>query len=204
MERWASLEQLVKLLSAERACMRWVALRSLETRREEEPIKRVVKMLDDEDEDVRCAAIRVLGKHRTFISINAMTKKLYASGWKERLAVINSLDKLDENMDINEFLKILGDEKSSVREAALEIVKKIAPGALSMVASEAEAIIDGEPGETLLGSIQQYFIIDVISTMGKVSPMFLDKLIPLFDWPHWLVRLRTIQALGKIRRNIPD
>src|SRR6266436_1425489 len=40
--------------------------------------------------------------------------------------------------------------------------------------------------------------------LGLTSPGLLEKLTEPLDYPHWQVRLKAIQALGHLRRNIPD
>ena len=45
---------------------------------------------------------------------------------------------------------------------------------------------------------------NLIGGLEKASPDLLNTLTEMLDWPHWQVQIQAIQALGKIRRNIPD
>jgi HEAT repeat protein len=40
--------------------------------------------------------------------------------------------------------------------------------------------------------------------MGVHSPTLFDVLTQLLHWPYWEVRMKAVQALGKLQGKIPD
>jgi HEAT repeat protein len=72
------------------------------------------------------------------------------------------------------------------------------------VIAEAIAISHRQKPGAILGSIAHTFIAETVGSFQSVSPVLLEHLTSLLDWPHWETRLKAIQALGQIRRAIPD
>jgi len=123
-----------------------------------------------------------------------------SSAWV-RAATIRSLG---ARAPRNALVAALGDSGYLVREAAIEMLCKIDPAALAAVAVEAKAILMGQrPGQTL-ASIVQGNIAVAIGELERVPVELMDYVADLLDWPYWEVRFKATQALGKLRRNIPD
>jgi HEAT repeat protein len=53
-------------------------------------------------------------------------------------------------------------------------------------------------------TLTQMFIAETIGSLGLTLTPLLEKLTELLNWPHWQVRLKAIEALAQLRRNIPD
>jgi HEAT repeat protein len=87
---------------------------------------------------------------------------------------------------------------------AAQLLYNLYPDVMKQIAAEAIAILQGQSQGPFLGSITQCFVASVIYQLGYPAPEFLAKLTELLRWPHWLVRLNAIWALGKLRRNVPD
>ncbi len=66
------------------------------------------------------------------------------------------------------------------------------------------AVLQGELVGSVFSSLTEMFVADTISNLGIPSTRLLEKLTELLDWPYWQLRLKAIQALGQLRRNIPD
>jgi HEAT repeat protein len=98
----------------------------------------------------------------------------------------------------------LGSSEEVVREAAAEALKRTHPDALFAVIPEVLAIVNGQGAGSVFGSLVQGFIAETIGNLGFASSNLLEQLTLLLDWPYWEVRMKAAQALGKLRRNIPD
>ncbi len=107
-------------------------------------------------------------------------------------------------MPIELLVATLGDEDRYVGCAAAYALIKIDPEALSTVIPEVIAILQGQPSGTVLGSLNQGFIAEVLGGLGHTSPIILEKLTQLLNWPYWQVRMKAAHALGKLRRSIPN
>jgi hypothetical protein len=118
-----------------------------------------------------------------------------------RQAVVKELGM---QIPVKNVLDALKDEKAEVREKALPILKDVAPDTLSDLFSQAIATLQGKLIGELFISIQQLFIAETFGDLGLRIPIRQEKLAELLTWPFWQVRLKTIEAVGKIRRYIPD
>jgi HEAT repeat protein len=121
-----------------------------------------------------------------------------------RSAAVSALGEQGERVPIEHLLALIGDEVVNVRNATIELVNKLAPAMLADVAAEAIAVLQGKPAGRVLGSLIEGFISEVLGNIGYSTSLVFDKLIPLLDWHYWQVQVKAAQALGKIRRNIPD
>jgi HEAT repeat protein len=99
---------------------------------------------------------------------------------------------------------LLSDEEKDVRHLSLQLLGQIAPQVLSDLLPQATAALQGTPVGNVFGSLAQMHVADTLGELGITAPELLEKLTSLLDWPHWQVRIKAIEALGKLRRNIPD
>ncbi len=64
---------------------------------------------------------------------------------------------------------------------------------------------DSKQGSSsVLDSLTKSLVAEIIGCIGYGSPLLLEKLTRLLDWPYWEVRRDAAWALGNIHRNIPD
>jgi HEAT repeat protein len=121
-----------------------------------------------------------------------------------RMTVVEALGKLGGRVPFEPLVAALGDSEQQVREAALKALRQTHSEALLTVVPNAIAIVQGgEPGK-VLGSMLQAVVADGIGNTGSSSPILLVKLTQLLEEPYWEVRMKAVQALGRLRRNIPD
>jgi HEAT repeat protein len=196
------IEELMKMLEDKESNVREAAVRVLGNKEGKVPIEELMKMLEDKRYYVRVVAIEMLGRQGERVPIEGLRKMLKDGDNDVRRTAIQALGKRKKPMYM-ELTPIMGDEDNSVRHAVLNMLKHD-PEAFSLVTSESLAIVRGEHTGEILGSIQKYLVIRAVRDLAKVFPKLLDMLTPLLDWPYWLVRLRTVEALGQIQRNIPD
>jgi HEAT repeat protein len=48
------------------------------------------------------------------------------------------------------------------------------------------------------------FLAEVLGDIDQAHPVLIARLSDLLDWPYGGVRMNAAQALGQLRRNIPD
>jgi HEAT repeat protein len=126
------------------------------------------------------------------------------SSERVRAYAVRALGQLGARAPIDLLTATLGDSQQLVREAAAEALQCCNPEALYGVEAEATAILQGRGPGMVLGSLVQNFVAEAIIDMEYTTPAILETLTQLLNWPYWQVRLKAIQAFGKIRRNIPD
>jgi HEAT repeat protein len=168
------------------------------------PLEPLLAALHDEYEEVRRAAVEALGARGARVPREPLLVALYDENQDVRCAAVKALGAQGKNMPIIPVMAALGDEESRVRHVAIHTLKRVYPQALFAVTSEAIAILNRQPSGTTLGSLTQSFIAEVIGDIGLTSPIILEKLTQLLDWPYWQVQLKAARALGKLRRNIPQ
>ncbi len=122
-----------------------------------------------------------------------------------RQATVEILELRDEPVPLELLMDLLSDEDSAIRQIALRILQKQSPQMLSDLASQALAVLDGQTMGQVFPTLIQMHVADTIGELGIIaSTTLLEKLTELLDWPHWQIRIKAAQALGQIRRNIPD
>lgn len=168
------------------------------------PLDLLAQALQDESEDVRWAAVRALGKQGERVPLDLLVQALQDKSGNVRSAAVRALGEQGERVPYEHLLALVGDEVVYVRNTAIEVVSKFAPEMFADVATEAIAVLRGKPAGRVLGSLIEGFIAEVLGNIGYSTPPVFDKLIPLLDWHYWQVQVKAAQALGKIRRNIPD
>jgi HEAT repeat protein len=121
-----------------------------------------------------------------------------------RLAALKTLGKADKKPEPEILLSMISDRVVDVRMAAIQIIKEVAPDKLLQVLDEAVAVLQQQPTGFIFGSLFLSLKAGLIGGLEKASPDLLNALTEMLDWPNWQVQIQAIQALGKIRRNIPD
>ncbi len=168
------------------------------------PLEPLLALLQDHDEPVRWAAAEALKKSGKQVSIDALLLLLYEKDASIRQVAIEVLETQPERIPLEPFVELLADENGDVRDAAMQVLKKVAPQVVHDLVPQAMSILRGELVGNMFISLNQMFVADTISNLGLTSPGLLEKLTEPLDYPHWQVRLKAIQALGHLRRNIPD
>ncbi len=207
-------EQGVRLLSDPAALMdalnhknedvRSAAVRALGKQGERVPLDLLIQALQDESWEVRSAAVETLGEQGERVPLDLLIQALRDEGWSVRKAAVEALGKQGEHVPFKYLLALVGDEDDDVRNIAIEVISEFAPEMFASVATEAIAVLQEKPVGRLLGSLIEGFIAEVLGNIGYSTPQVFNKLIPLLDWHYWQVQVKAAQALGKIRRNIPD
>jgi HEAT repeat protein len=126
------------------------------------------------------------------------------NGGDVRSAAIQALKHIQGQTITELIIAALGDSEQRVREAAGEALQQRDPEALLSVVPEAIAILQGHAPGNILGSLLQGVIAEAIGNLGYTSPTLVEKLVNLLDWSYWEVQVKAIEALGRLRRNIPD
>ncbi len=168
------------------------------------PLERLFTLLREGGQDQRQAAAEALGEIGGRIPLEPLLAAVDEEDDFIREAVITALGKLEGPEPIEPLVAALGDSEKHVRDAAMETLHQTHPEALLAVVPEAIAIVQGGESGNVLGSMEQGVIAEAIGNLGYDSPILLEKLTQLLDWPYWEVQMKAAQALGTIRRNIPD
>jgi len=84
------------------------------------------------------------------------------------------------------------------------IVKDRYRDVLFNIIPETISVLQGSDSKSPFGSLGQYLIAETLGNAGQISATIIETLESLLDWPYWQVRMKAAQALGKLRRNIPD
>ena len=129
---------------------------------------------------------------------------LYHKDESIRLAAIKVLETQSERVPLEPLVELLGDEDKDVRDVVLRILKKVAPDVLSDLVPQAIAVLQGKVVGDAFTSLTQMYVAETIGGLGIISTKSFEKLVEPLDYPSWQVRMKAIQALGQLRRNIPD
>jgi len=201
----APVEPLIEALHDPEGDVRSAAAQALGKVGERAPIEPLVEALHAPERDVRWAAAWALGELGERAPVEPLVETLYDPEMLVREAAAEALGKLGARVPTASLLVALCDEDIDVRTAALKALKGREDDELVReVFAEAEAIVQGHPSGTYLGSLTQGWRAEIIGSLGKGEPELLDRVTQLLDWPHWQVRVKAADALGNIRRNIPD
>lgn len=171
---------------------------------EQVSIEQLRELLDDKDLSVRMRAIEILQEQGERVPLDIWLSLLCDEEWMLREAAVKALGEWEGHIPVDLLVATVGDEVESVREAALEVLRRRAPDALLPVIDEAMAVLQGQVPGNILGSLVQGYVADVIGTMNQSIPLLNEEVTNLLDWHYWSVRMKAAQALGQIRRSIPD
>ena len=222
----ATVDQLLAALYHENEVVRTIALQALSERT---PKEQLITALDDESPQVHMEALRILGE---LTPINLLMAALNDEFDIVREVASELLKQRREHMPENQLIEAsesssgamrasavkvlggrfsaeklkaaLGNSEEEVRLAAADALRQAYPETLHALVPELAAVFRGERASTILASAAKSFTAEIIEYMDNASPFLIGKLTPLLDWHYWEVRMRAAQALGKLRRNIPE
>lgn len=194
------------------------------------PEDRLIGTLDDEDSVVRRKSLQLLGKRtptqllgaaladdypfvrdvaaallrdrRDRISEHEMRALLESRKGVVRASAIRALeDRIPQAL----LMAALGDSEEDVRLAAFDVLIQTSPEALAVIVPELIATLTGTGSSEILASAANSFLADLMANMDDVPLPWLEKLTTLLGPSfYWEVRVKMAQALGKLRRNIPQ
>ncbi len=200
----APLDILINALQDEASNVRRAAVTALGEQGERAPLDILINALQDEASNVRSAAVTALGEQGERAPLDILINALQDEDSDVRSAAVTALYARNNLLPYGTLLFMLGDDAYDVRNTTMVLLKQIAPKLLVEVETEAINILTTGTQGHILGSLAQGFVAEVIGDMEVSSPILIERLAQLLDWPYWQVQVKTIQALGKIRRNIPD
>ena len=121
----------------------------------------------------------------------------------QRMA-LGALSALGSRAPIEAIALALNDRWMDVCEAAAAALRRLQPAILADIAAEATPIVLGQESRTEPRWLVNDTVIKVVEDSGYATPDMLDQITRLCEWPYSGTRVRAAQALGKVRRNIPD
>jgi HEAT repeat protein len=154
-------------------------------------------------------ALGTLGGRITDGGIHAVTISLADEDAQVRKAAAHALGELSAyrgELGAPALIASLADENEDVREAAaraLGVNNQPTPVA-ERLESEAVRMLSQQPPVDIYRSRLQTQVVAIIGDMGYAIPRYVRMLHESLDWPFWAVQRETAQALGKLRRGIPD
>jgi HEAT repeat protein len=198
------IEPLVAMLQDPEDEVRQTAIEVLGAQGERVPIELLVAMLQDPGMFVRQAAVEALGRQGERVPMRELLSYFYSKDATIRQAALRVLKTQDERIPLELLIELLSDEDEDIRHATIHILKKLAPDVLSNIVPEAIAILQGQLAGIPFIILTQMIVAEAIGSLRLTLTPTLDKLTELLDYPHWQVRLKAVEALGQLRRNIPD
>jgi HEAT repeat protein len=196
--------QLEQLLADEDLYVCQVAMRVLGGLGESAPVERLEQMLEDDNAGMRRAAVEALGGLGERAPVDRLVRMLEDGDSDVRRATIQTLGKVGKDRKPEIFVAMVGDVNGAVRQAAIQAIGESVPDELSIVLAEAVAVLQHQPAGLIFGSLARSLLAGWIGHLERPSADLLEILTEMLDWPHWQVRVQAIEALGDIRRNIPD
>ena len=222
----ASIDQLIDALNHENGDVRRIALEILGERTPEDEL---IAALDDEDCQVRREALRILGDSTPMESLVIALDDEYdivrevaldiLKKWREQVPEDQLITAMESRngamrasaiqvlrgyMPVEKFLAALGDSEEEVRLAAADVLRQDYPEALRDIVLDLTVVLMGKGSSEILASAANSFIVEIIEYMESVPSFLMEILTDLLDWSYWEVRTKSAQALGKVRRNIPE
>jgi len=110
------------------------------------------------------------------------------------MAIACCLDALSENIPRYE---VSGPQ-------AFQLLQEIHPAVIPEIVQEARSLLQGGVPGRFFSALALSSLAEASGESERPTPELLARLGELLDWPHWEVRMKAAQALGKLRRNIPD
>jgi HEAT repeat protein len=177
---------------------------------QDEPI--LIAGLEDHDAYARrgaAAALGTLGGRITHVGIHALTLALADEDAQVRKDAAHALGELSAyrgELGTQALIASLADDNEDVRQAAAHALG--IAGQRTQVAerleTEAIRVLSQQPPVDIYRSRLQTQVVATIGNMGYAIPRYVRMLHESLDWPFWAVQRQTAQALGKLRRGIPD
>lgn len=190
--------ELLILLQDEDLHVRKVALQILGER---VPREQLLIALGDPYEDVRETALQVATKVGDRLPETVLRATLEHNN---RFMRVSAIRLLAERAPLEKLIAALGDSEKDVRFAALDILCQVYPEAIPPLIVDLTTVVTGEGPSKIVASAAMSFLAEVIGSLEHTPKFLLDELTKLLDWPYWEVRVKAAQALGKLRRNIPQ
>jgi HEAT repeat protein len=191
-------EKLLAALDDEDCVVRREALRVLDVRT---PVQHLLHALQDEFDIVRKAASEILGK---LVSGWPEPELIAALESKNPLMRVSAIRVLRRRAPAEKLLAALGDSSEEVRLAALESLLQNHPETNPLIVAEISAVLIQNRSSTIIEPAVQSFLLEVISHLEQITPALRSKLTELLASPYWEVQMKAAQALGNVRRNIPQ
>lgn len=119
-------------------------------------------------------------------------------------ALVEALKQLGWRIPVTVMWPLLGSDNRDVCRLAFKYLQEAHPDVLKELVPTLKAIVRGEPVQGAFAARLPYRIAETVAMMGRATPAVLEMVIDLLDYPFWEVRGRAAQALGTLRRNIPD
>ena len=226
LKQCAPVGGLLAVLDDDSGELRRIAVQALEERTPED---RLILALDDEDCQVRRAAIQVLRERMPTQELMAALNDEYdivreaalevvrtqGAGLPEALLVealehpngsmrASAIRALAVRTPAEKVFPALGDSDEEVRLAAAEALRLAHPQIWQRAISEVMAVVTSPGSSTILDSAAYCFTSDLIGSLEQASPVLLETVSQLLTQSYWEVQVRAAQALGQLRRSIPD
>lgn len=179
-------------------------LRTLGKAGENAPLPETMPFLNSTNFLFRASALRALSQpgllERT--SIETFLNAAGDTAVGVRKEALKALKKKDRQLAIECSLLELGN--NLFNQVAFQILQEIHPAIIPEIMQEATKLLQGGRPSRFFRSLSMSFLADAIGNMGCATPELIARLGEMLDWPYWEVRMKAVQALGKLRRNIPD
>jgi len=226
LKQCAPVDGLLAVLDDENGEARRIAVQALEERMPEE---RLILALDDEDCQVRRAAIQVLRERMPNEELMAALNDEFDIVRKAALEVVrirgadlpeallwealehpnglmraSAIRALGVRAPAEKLFPALGDSDEEVRLAAAEALRLAHPETWQRAISDVMAVLTSPGSSTILDSAAHCFIADLIGSLEQASPVLLETVSGLLTQSYWEVQVRAAQALGQLRRSIPE
>ena len=166
------------------------------------PLSLLEIALSDEYPFVRDVAAALLRSRRDRVSEQDMQVLLESRDGRVRASAIMALeDRLPRAL----LLATLGDSEEGVRLAAFDALRKGYPEMLPVIQAELTALLAVTESGRIVNAAVESFLCDLMANMDEVPLSWREKLTSLLEpsW-YWEVRVKAAQALGKLRRDIPQ
>ncbi|WP_201372539.1 HEAT repeat domain-containing protein [Ktedonobacter robiniae] len=181
-----------------------MALEALGNIRKPVPLEPLLEILHDTNTSVRCTALQILGKLGERVPLNPFLVALHDPDAEVRCTALQTLEVLKINISEEMLIEMLGDMSTFVRTTASRLLSQKNSEKVYGVVEEMVAVLQKRESSSILASLSNSMFADAIVDSSFGTPQTLKDLISLLHWPYWQVQLKAIQALGRLRRNIPD
>ena len=201
---YTSLEFLLSLLEDKDDGIREVAITALARQGDHVSLDSLLPLLLDPEWNVREAAVTALAQFGDRVPLDSLLPLLFDSDSDVREATVNTLAQQRDRIPVNILIENLINQDIDVCISVIELLRIIAPETIVEMVPQAIEALEGRLTGDFFTSVAQIYVANTIGGHGLTSPAFLERLIQLLDWPHPEVQLSAVEALGNIRRYIPD
>jgi HEAT repeat protein len=149
-------------------------------------------------DDPQFAAREALKALAPWLPREALMAHLGDGNWEARNSSLEALIALGPAAPSDMLVAAVGDVSEHIRATALEALRELHPELLPPLVEEALSILQGKPAGPTLESLVRFFQAETIARREVRSPEAISHLTKLLQWPYWLVRLISIEALTDI------